>query len=829
MNYILHFSDPRATDTEQVGGKGANLARLTAAGFLVPQGFTVSATAYREFIGDLLAQHSDDADLAQYAARMRKTLKERPLPAAVETEVRATLANFPADQAWSVRSSATIEDGANAAFAGQHDTFLNMRGATAVLTAIKECWISLWGERAVHYRRSQGFADSDAAMAVVVQQMVPCEVAGVAFSINPVSGRMDELVIDANLGLGESVVSGEAAVDHWRLDRETFAVREAQIANKQMAVMPSGQGTVVRELDVSVATTPCLSDAQLAELGALVRSVADHYRWPQDIEWGLHEGRFYLLQSRPITRIPPHWTRDESAERFPNPMTPLVWDFLSQAFEEALPQALARMNMPPVGTWFAMFDSYIYGNQNAVRLVSGFRPFNARTLDELIAELPRLREHYQWLLDLPSEWQRDLDRFLLAIGRLSSRDLSALSVPELWAHLEELNRLGCAYFRPNITISLAHSILHRVLHHLLSMMLDAKQATELVTVLCSAPETRTALVNRELAELVQLAAQSPALREQLLNGEGRALIEQGRLAAYPAFAKRFERFIEDYGHREVDMDYYQPTWSGQPWVVLDQIASLLRADALPNYAERDRQQRLQQFVAEQALLAQLPSELGFFIHELIRLSRTYASLDDIEHFETTRLNAEGHRTGRELGRRLQKMGVIERADDLFFLRRDVLAELIAALPNTPEIDYRAQIASARASYERAHHTTPPWELGAPPQQADEQTEQPGHLRGLAGSPGTVEGPVFVVRGPDDFGQFPAGAILVARTTNPAWTPLFYSASGVVVESGGPLSHGAVTARELGLPAVMAVRNALSLLHNGQRVRIDGGRGVVEVL
>src|SRR5690606_21429347 len=155
--------------------------------------------------------------------------------------------------------------------------------------------------------------------------------------------------------------------------------------------------------------------------------------------------------------------------------------------------------------------------------------------------------------------------------------------------------------------------------------------------LCSAPETRTALVNRELAELVQLAAQSPALREQLLNGEGRALIEQGRLAAYPAFAKRFERFIEDYGPREVDMDYYQPTWSGQPWVVLDQIASLLRADALPNYAERDRQQRLQQFVAEQALLAQLPSELGFFIHELIRLSRTYASLDDIEHFETTRL------------------------------------------------------------------------------------------------------------------------------------------------------------------------------------------------
>ncbi len=563
--------------------------------------------------------------------------------------MRAALARFPADWAWSVRSSATCEDGASAAFAGQHDTFLNMRGIEAVLVAVKACWISIWGERAVLYRRHQGFADQDVAMAVVVQQLVPCAVAGVAFSVNPVSGRMDELVIDGNLGLGESVVSGEAPVDHWVLDRGSLAVREARIAEKRMAVMPVEQGTQELALDGAAAMAPCLGDEQLAELGALVRRVAVYYGWPQDVEWGWHAGRFYLLQSRPITRIPPRWTRDESAERFPNPITPLVWEFLSEAFDAALPGALAHMDMPAVGTWFARFDSYIYGNQNAVELVGGFRPFAARDLPELLAELPSISARYQWLLDLPAEWQRDLDRFLLAIGRMSSRQLYTLNVAELWAHLGDLNQVGCDYFRPNITISMAHSILYRVLLHMVALMRGPDEARALVDALCAAPETRTALVNRELGELARLAATEPALRDGLLAGEGQAMLADGRIAAHPAFAARLGRFLEDYGHREVDIDYYQPTWAGQPWVVLDQLASLLRAGELPAHGERERAQRLRQFEAEQALLANAPSELGFFLHELIRLARVYAGLDDLEHFETTRLNAEGHRTATELG------------------------------------------------------------------------------------------------------------------------------------------------------------------------------------
>jgi len=328
------IEDPRAKDKTVTGGKGANLARLTANGFRVPQGFVVAAAAYRLFadqaqVGRLMAElrYDDLEQLGRQCAAMRAHLRAQPIPAEVAQALRTALAGYPEDQAWSVRSSSTMEDLAAAAFAGQHDTFLNVSAADAILARIRDCWLSLWSERAVLYRHQHGYAQGAAQMAVVVQQLLACQVAGVAFSINPVSGNLHEVVIDANFGLGESVVAGAAPVDHWVLDAATGAVLEARIAEKQFAVLPTASGTTEHILDAATAHAPCLTPPQLAELAVLVRQVAARYGWPQDVEWGWHAGQFYLLQSRPITRIPPRWTRDESAERFPNAITPLAWDF----------------------------------------------------------------------------------------------------------------------------------------------------------------------------------------------------------------------------------------------------------------------------------------------------------------------------------------------------------------------------------------------------------------------------------------------------------------------------------------------------------------------
>ncbi len=336
-------------------------------------------------------------------------------------------------------------------------------------------------------------------------------------------------------------------------------------------------------------------------------------------------------------------------------------------------------------------------------------------------------------------------------------------------------------------------------------------------------ETKTVMVNRELHELACLAMRTPALQQALRNDGGRAVWERGELDSFSDFSARFQRFLDDHGHREMDMDHYHPTWSGQPWIVLDAIALILRNDAAEDPAEIARRQRQRHAETEHQFLAAIPEDLRFFFRELIRLARTYTALDDLEHYQTTRLNPVCRRTLVALGRHLQRESILDEPADVFFLRKSELEQWIAGNGVTVEA-LRQQVQQAKKKYEASAATAPPWSLEEGQSAAVVETAQV--LRGLPGSPGCVSGPCFLVRTPDDFARFPQQAILVAPTTNPAWTPLFYSAVGLITESGGPLSHGAVTAREMRLPAVMSVRGVMGLLRDGQIVTVDGTKGIV---
>jgi pyruvate,water dikinase len=509
-------------------------------------------------------------------------------------------------------------------------------------------------------------------------------------------------------------------------------------------------------------------------------------------------------------------------------MTPLTWDFISAVFRRSLTESLTLMGLPPLREdWFSLHDSYVYGNQNAVELLAAYRPLKARTPEELADEIPRLRARYAWVSELPLRWACGLDRYLVRLGRLSARPLDAMTVPDLCRHIEELLEVSADYFAPNIAISITQSFLHRVLLALVGMVVGKERALAVFDGLMAGCDTKTAVVNRELYELARLAARHEPLRRALTEQPGRAAWNLGVIDAHPEFARRFRRFLEDHGHREVDMDYYQPTWSGQPWVVLDAIALIVRGGADdPDANARAQRQRYAE--TELAFLAALPADLRFFFRELIRLARTYTTLDDLEHYQTTRVNPIARDIALALGARLMEVKALDSADDVFFLRRDDLARLAGEFPPADPSSYVERARKAREAYERARATTPPWSLAEPvvaaaaPSEGD--TGQP--LRGLPGGPGRVTAPCFLVRGPDDFGRFPAGSVLVARTTNPAWTPLFYNAAGLITESGGPLSHGAVTAREMRLPAVMSVRGALTRLRDGQVVTVDGTQGTV---
>ena len=839
MKHTLRFDESLATQLELSGGKGANLSILTQRGFPVPRGFIVTAPVYREFIAgaaDLLSRVAalpfhDASAMRTVSIALQAELSRLPLPPAAAAEIEEQLRSCPEDLAFSVRSSSTMEDLASAAFAGQHETYLNITGAAAVLDRVRACFVSLWADRAIAYRHQQGFDHARAAMAVVIQQMVPSETAGVGFSINPVNGRLDEIVINANFGLGESVVSGEGEVDQWILDKSTRSVRTANIAGKSRKIVGTATGTQEVRIAAAESGKPSLGHEQLAQLADLLARVEASYSFPQDIEWAFASGKLWLLQSRPITTIPPRWTRDESAERFPNVITPLTWDFVESGFHRSLNHSFDLLGFPHFsGKWFASFGHYIYGNQNAVELYARRAPFAVRSLDGLRAAIPQLRAQFGWVQELPVAWIRDLDHYLVTLGRFHAEPLEGKTPLEIWRHVLAVNEHGAQYFLPNIAISIAQGTIIRMFHGLLKLAIGPEDADLLFDHLLAWCETKTGQINKELFELALLARQDAQLSRLIRNTDSRQLIGQNTLSGFPGFNARFQRFLRDHGHREVDFDAFVAPWAEAPWIVLDNLRLIMQTPMDLKPAEKERELKIRAQQAEVTLFAKLPADLHFFFHELLRLARAYTSLDDLEHYQTTRLTPALRRGLRALGERLVRRGVLAEPMDVFFARQEQMEE--ALTKDSPECwrELSATVRKQKDAYLADKARKPEWILGQGESVSGAiPTDGADVLTGLAGSPGVAEGAVFLVLTPDDFAKFPKGAVMVARTTNPTWTPLFYSAAAVVTESGGPLSHGAVTAREMRIPAVMSVKGSLTRLQNGQRVRVDGAAGRVELL
>lgn len=828
---LLHdFNSPILLNIAIAGGKGANLARLTQNGFAVPRGFVLPPDAYHVFVKNIpdFARRLSElplgntAGLEQACQALCEHMSRWPVPDSLLDEVRMALSDFSAGTAFSVRSSATSEDLGGAAFAGQHETYLNCIGTDEIISRIRDCWISLWSARAVSYRLQAGFGLEDTAMAVVVQKMAFGRVAGVGFCINPVTGSPHEQSIDANYGLGESVVGGEYPIDHWILDKATGQVKQASIAQKTGRIVADQIGTRIEAVTPDEADTACLTEQELASLSNLMRRVEALYGYPQDIEWGIENNTLWLLQARPVTRIPPNWTRDESAERFPSVITPLAWDLVEEGFHQSLSHSFKLMGLPPFhGKWFALFDNYVYGNQNAVEIYAEgtASALNVRSVAELVTALPVLRRRYAWVQELPLAWSRDLDRYLLGLGELMAEPLAGRPVPALWDYVLRVKRLGAEYFLPNIAISITQRTLYKLVYSIIEAGLGKQAAPACFDRLLAYCETKTGFVNKELYRLARKITQQPSLAAKLRSMDGRNFLADGGFQEDAAINAIFQRFLQDHGHREVEFDPYHPTWLEAPWLVVENLKAMLDS-GLEDPAEKERTLKITMAETERQLLHGLPEELRFPVQELLRLARAYTALDDIEHYQTTRLTLPFRRGLRALGEALQANGIISEPMDVFFAQANALDEAINR--NTPEswTKLKAMIREEKSAYQKNRLRSPEWELGK--SAANIRTE--GGLTGLPGSPGTASGPVFKVLSTDDFSSFPQGAILVARTTNPAWTPLFYKASAIVTESGGPLSHGAVTAREVGLPAVMSVRNVLEVLKNGQMVTVDGSGG-----
>jgi phosphohistidine swiveling domain-containing protein len=870
------------------GGKAANLGELTRAGLPVPPGFCVTTTAYElvaagtgldPILDDLAKTRPDDtARLAGLAATARATLLAARVPAIVAeaiTEAYRVLGDGTSVPV-AVRSSATAEDLPYASFAGQQDTFLNVVGDESVLDVVRRCWASLWTDRAVSYRASNGIDHRGVRLAVAVQRMVEATVAGILFTANPLTGRRRQAVIDASLGLGEAVVSGAVNPDHFVVNTATGEIVERRLGDKRMAIRAAAGGGTQRVGLAESEDEATLGDAQIRALATLGARVEAHLGTPQDTEWAIdNEGRIWLLQARPITTLFPlpagaPATDDDLRVYFSGSVAQGVYRPLTpmglQAFRLIASAVVTLAGRPPRdpdagpafftepgGRLFFDITSALRSTFGRRVLDLAMRNMEARTapiLRHLTAD-PRLSA-----VHTPA---RSILRAVLPVlirGRTPPRIVQALVRPEV---ARARARRVAVEFRTAGGVSQSASAaerldaVERVLlggplgilrgvppafgTGLIASALAGKLLGNLATdnerrvVLRALPHNPTTEMDLALWALARQVRGDPvAAKTVRATPPGRLAHEYRSGTLPPTLQAGLTGFLDAYGHRGVaEIDLGLPRWSEDPTYILGVLANYLRLDdpeLAPDVQFRRAAREAEEMIAELTRRAERKGRLrGTLVGFLLRRARALAGLREMPKFCIILLFARARALLLPVGEELAETGRLESADDIFFVS---LPEARATLAGK---DLRSVVRERRAVYaqevRRRHVPRVLLSDGTEPagETPDVPGATPGTLRGTPASGGVVDGRARVILEPNGASLQP-GEILVAPSTDPGWTPLFLTAGGLVMEMGGAMSHGAVVAREYGIPAVVGVPDATERIATGQRITVDGSSGTI---
>ena len=839
MSMVTGLAELRASDLDRAGGKGANLGELLAGGFDVPPGFVVTTDAYRRFvtdagIGDQIVRAAADwapADVEALAARL---IADADWPEGLADAVTASYDGLGESVPVAVRSSATAEDLGGASFAGQQETYLNVRGREAVLDAVRRCWASGWGARAVEYRRRAGFAPADVAVAVVVQTMVEAEASGVMFTANPDNGRVEQTALNAAWGLGESVVSGTVTPDTLVVEPASGRVVQRVTADKAVWTRPRAQGTVTEAVPEERRREPVLTDAEAVELARLGERIEAHFDAPQDVEWARAGGRFVVLQSRPITALPPRvgdvptdwpiedptgmYVRASIIEQMPDPLSPLFADLVPDAVVRslgALFDELAGVRLPDVA--FPLINGYpyyYYSRATFLRLLAQTPGFLGRVLGPRSSLQPvnRWRE-----TSLPA--YRDV------VARWDGRDLRPLSDAALVAGLQELLHAGCVYYTA-VQAVIPFTSMNDVLFAAAYTRLARRPGDPEPAAFVVGFDAQPIRADKGAYDLARWASGQPGLPDALRAGAPAG--PDPSLAS--AWRTRLEAYLREFGHTTANLDFMAPVPADDPTPVLDAVRFYLDSDADPHARQRALAQTRERVTRE--LLARLDPVRRALIGALLRRAQRDAPVREEALADQGLAWPAMRRICAELGRRLVAAGTIAEASDVYWLRAAELSE--AELSEAS--DLRAIVEERKATWRGQRRATPPqilpeaqwlrWFGSMMPARTD--AVDGGPLRGTASSGGRATATARVVMGPEDFASLDAGEVLVAPITTPAFTPLFARASGVVTDIGGPLSHSSIVAREYGIPAVLGTAVATRRIRSGDRITVDGERGEVTI-
>ncbi|MEV4345782.1 rifamycin-inactivating phosphotransferase [Actinoplanes sp. NPDC049596] len=846
--YVVGLDEIDRTWVALVGGKGAQLGELARIGGVrVPSGFCVTTEAFERVvtaspvISELLDRLGEDDD--KVGAELRRAVETVAVP---DDLVAAITARIDERGAYAVRSSGTAEDSAGASFAGQHDTYLNVVGTPAVLDHVRRCWASLFTERAVAYRRRGGIGRHEARMAVVVQRMVFPRAAGIMFTADPVTGNRKVTSIDAGFGLGEALVSGLVNADVYQV--RDGAVVSARIGDKRLAIeATAGGGTVRHEVDLERRKRPALSDDEAVRLADLGRKIEAHFHRPQDVEWCLDDDGFAIVQSRPITTLFPIPVAPDDQnhvyvsvghqQMMTEAMKPLglsVWKLTSpghmvdaggRLFVDVTARLASETAGPALMKALGQSDPLL---GDALRTVAGRAGFVTAAPDES----PHVTNTRQEQLAADPGIVAGLIERRQAALEVLKRDIAGRTGPELLDFvITDIREMRNILFEPaNLPAIMAGMEATWWLNDHVREWLGEVNVADTLTL--AAPGNVTSEMGLALLDVAD--AIRPYRQVVDLLQEDDFLERLPEVPGGTDARDAINAYLETYGMRCVgEIDITRPRWSEQPATLVPMILSNVRNAEPGAHARRVDQGRRTAEAKEREVLArlrELPDGEAKAVEaeRMIRQLRTFIGYREYPKYHLVSRYFVYKQALMAEARRQVEAGVLTDAEDVFFLTLEEFHALTRQeLPAGEELIERRRaeftsyvpLTAPRVLTSEGEALTGAYRRGDLP---------PGALAGLAVSAGTVEGRARVAF---DMGEaeLAPGDILVTPFTDPSWTPAFVTIAGLVTEVGGQMTHGAVIAREYGLPAVVGVENATSLIKDGQRIRVHGTDGFVELI
>jgi phosphohistidine swiveling domain-containing protein len=861
---VILLNHPRAT-LETVGGKGASLARLLNAGFPVPDGFHITTEAYRRFVEDNDLRPQIQAALAgmdevkpSTLERAAQSISTAFMGASIPEDIASEIVGAYGDlsgtnPAVAVRSSATAEDLPQASFAGQQETYLNVSGAGHLLEAVKKCWSSLWTARAIDYRNRQGISQEAVALAVVVQQLVNAEVAGILFTVNPIDGNRDHALISAAWGLGDAVVGGRVTPDEYVVEKSSGKVIKRDVANKEIMTVKIDGATEDQVVPENLRAVPTLESHDLTELTRLGIEIEKLYGMPMDIEWALADGELAIVQARPITALPKEsatptdewplpdpkgrYMRASIVDMMPDPLSPLFATMGLSAYNTSLAQSMVDI----VGTKKRFLpDDLILTIRHYAFMMGNF---TAREwwgmLSKLAPKLPKL------IRQGPSHFREvALPEYQKKVDALSIQPVTDLTAHEIWRDACELTYAAMYHLSILQVDTLGASAGSEGLFTAVYNKFFLREGDPDAPAFVMGYDTTPVQSEKSLYDLAIWAKDSPKLAAYLLETETSDIettLDRGDTPASVAadvwedWQARLEAHLEAFGYLFYDLDFVKPLPAEDLTPLIEAAKMYIRGEgADPHKRHRHLDQQRQHAVED--LLGRARGLRGWAVRKALNWAQSMAQVREDSVASIGLAYPRVRELLKELGYRMTHTGVILEPTDIFWLEASEIEASLTALDDGNHLDsMQDKVEQRKASLAAAKKLMPPTQLpysktymGIPidvflPGEGGQEGNQ---IKGVGASAGRVTGTACVLHGPEEFDRMQPGGILIAKMTTPAWTPLFAMASAVVTDIGGPLSHGSIVAREYGIPAVLGTGAATRVIQDGQQITVDGDAGLV---